>query len=147
MKRFIITGAPGAGKTAIIRQLELDGFSVVEEAATDVIAAAHAPGTQPRAHPSFIAAIAAPGGAPAAHGSATIPIQNKVRRSFASTSYLRTKSNLPSPPTRYTASLAGTVFTPCPSRTSIAFWLAATRIRPLASRANVLGTKPRVSMF
>jgi predicted ATPase len=28
MKRFIITGAPGAGKTAIIRQLELDGFSV-----------------------------------------------------------------------------------------------------------------------
>ena len=37
MRRFIITGAPGAGKTAIIRQLELDGFSVVEEAATDVI--------------------------------------------------------------------------------------------------------------
>jgi predicted ATPase len=26
-----------AGKTAIVRQLELDGFSVVEEAATDVI--------------------------------------------------------------------------------------------------------------
>ena len=45
MRRFIITGAPGAGKTAIIRQLELDGFSVVEEAATDVIAAAHAQGT------------------------------------------------------------------------------------------------------
>jgi len=30
MRRYIITGAPGAGKTAIIRQLELDGFSVVE---------------------------------------------------------------------------------------------------------------------
>jgi predicted ATPase len=45
MRRFIITGAPGAGKTAIIRQLELDGFGVVEEAATDVIAAAHAQGT------------------------------------------------------------------------------------------------------
>jgi len=45
MRRFIITGAPGAGKTAIIRQLELDGFSVVEEAATDVIAAAQARGT------------------------------------------------------------------------------------------------------
>jgi predicted ATPase len=59
MRRFIITGAPGAGKTAIIRQLELDGFSVVEEAATDVIAAAHAQGTaQPWAHPSFIDAIA-----------------------------------------------------------------------------------------
>ena len=59
MKRFIITGAPGAGKTAIIRQLELDGFSVVEEAATDVIAAAHAQGTaQPWTHPSFIDEIA-----------------------------------------------------------------------------------------
>jgi len=59
MKRFIITGAPGAGKTAIIRQLELDGFSVVEEAATDIIAAAQAQGTsQPWSHPSFIDTIA-----------------------------------------------------------------------------------------
>jgi predicted ATPase len=40
MKRVILTGAPGSGKTAIIRQLELDGFSVVEEAATDIIAVA-----------------------------------------------------------------------------------------------------------
>src|SRR5262249_18725419 len=55
MKRFIITGAPGAGKTAIIRQLELESFSVVEEAATDVIAAAQAQGTpEPWKHPSFI---------------------------------------------------------------------------------------------
>ena len=59
MRRFIITGAPAAGKTAIIRQLELDGFSVVEEAATDVIAAAQAQGTvEPWRHPSFIDAIA-----------------------------------------------------------------------------------------
>ena len=59
MRRFIITGAPGAGKTAIIRQFELDGFGVVEEAATDVIAAAHAQGTvQPWTHPSFIDVIA-----------------------------------------------------------------------------------------
>jgi predicted ATPase len=59
MRRFIITGAPGAGKTAIIRQLELDGFSVVEEAATDVIAAAQSQGTaEPWRHPSFIDAIA-----------------------------------------------------------------------------------------
>src|SRR5262252_5267828 len=59
MRRFIITGAPGAGKTAILRQLELDGFSVVEEAATDVIAAAQAQGTvQPWIDPSFIDAIA-----------------------------------------------------------------------------------------
>lgn len=59
MRRFIITGAPGAGKTAIIRQLQLDGFSVVEEAATDVIAAAHAQVTsEPWRHPSLIDAIA-----------------------------------------------------------------------------------------
>ncbi len=38
MKRFILTGAPGSGKTAILRQLEHDGFGVVEEAATDIIA-------------------------------------------------------------------------------------------------------------
>jgi predicted ATPase len=59
LRRFIITGTPGAGKTAIIRQLELDGFSVVEEAATDVIAAAHAQGTlELWRHPLFIDSIA-----------------------------------------------------------------------------------------
>lgn len=59
MRRFAITGAPGAGKTAIIRQLELDGFSVVEEAATDVIAAGHAQGRDELwRHPSFIDAVA-----------------------------------------------------------------------------------------
>jgi predicted ATPase len=44
MRRFILTGTPGAGKTALLRQLELDGFGVVEEAATDVIALWHARG-------------------------------------------------------------------------------------------------------
>jgi len=59
MRRFIIIGALGAGKTPIIRQLELEGFSVVEESATDVIASAQARGTvQPWTHPSFIDAIA-----------------------------------------------------------------------------------------
>ncbi len=59
MRRFIITGAPGAGKTAVIRQLELDGFGVVEEAATDVIAAAQALGrAEPRTHPSFLDEVA-----------------------------------------------------------------------------------------
>lgn len=59
MKRYILTGTPGAGKTAILRQLELDGFSVVEEAATDVIAASHAQGlVEVWRDPSFIDAIA-----------------------------------------------------------------------------------------
>jgi len=58
MKRFILTGAPGAGKTAIIRQLELDGFSVVEEAATDIIALEQSCGVvEPWRYPSFIDAI------------------------------------------------------------------------------------------
>lgn len=38
MKRFILTGTPGSGKTSIIRALEAAGFSTVPEAATDVIA-------------------------------------------------------------------------------------------------------------
>jgi predicted ATPase len=59
MKSFILTGAPGSGKTAILRQLELDGFSVVEEAATDVIALAQARGiSEPWRHPSFIDLVA-----------------------------------------------------------------------------------------
>ncbi len=58
MRRFILTGAPGSGKTAILRQLEIDGFSVVEEAATDIIAAAQAQGTaEPWTRSSFIDAI------------------------------------------------------------------------------------------
>lgn len=59
MKRFILTGAPGSGKTAIIRQLEVDGFSVVEEAATDVIALKQAKGiAEPWMRHSFIDVIA-----------------------------------------------------------------------------------------
>lgn len=38
MKRFILTGTPGSGKTAILRALEMKGHFVVDEAATDVIA-------------------------------------------------------------------------------------------------------------
>ncbi|WP_055048181.1 AAA family ATPase [Devosia sp. A16] len=37
-REFILTGAPGAGKTVIVRALEAGGIDVVEEAATDVIA-------------------------------------------------------------------------------------------------------------
>ncbi|HEY4365458.1 MAG TPA: AAA family ATPase [Bryobacteraceae bacterium] len=58
MRRFILTGAPGSGKTAILRQLQLDGFSVIEEAATDIVAAGLAQGSQPWTDPSFIDTIA-----------------------------------------------------------------------------------------
>lgn len=60
MRRFILTGAPGSGKTAILRQLELDGFGVVEEAATDVIALSQARGVdEPWLRPDFTETIAA----------------------------------------------------------------------------------------
>lgn len=58
--RFILTGAPGAGKTAVVRQLEVDGFGVVEEAATDVIALEQAKGVaEPWTDPGFIDRIVA----------------------------------------------------------------------------------------
>jgi predicted ATPase len=41
MPSYILTGAPGAGKTAVLRLLETRGYAVVEEAATDVIALAN----------------------------------------------------------------------------------------------------------
>jgi predicted ATPase len=44
MKRYILTGAPGCGKTSILRSLEVAGFTVVEEAATDIIALRQAQG-------------------------------------------------------------------------------------------------------
>ncbi|MEY9862800.1 putative ATPase [Catenulispora sp. GAS73] len=60
MNRFVLTGTPGSGKTAILRQLELDGLGVVEEAATDVIAVAQARGVdEPWQQPDFTEAIAA----------------------------------------------------------------------------------------
>src|SRR5690349_8621469 len=36
MRRYIITGAPGAGKTTILAALQDRGYAVVDEAATDV---------------------------------------------------------------------------------------------------------------
>ena len=50
-----MTGAPGAGKTSILRVLENLGYAVVEEAATDAIAAHHAQGNrEPWEDPLFI---------------------------------------------------------------------------------------------
>jgi predicted ATPase len=46
MPSYILTGAPGAGKTAVLRLLETSGYAVVEEAATDVIALGNALGRE-----------------------------------------------------------------------------------------------------
>jgi predicted ATPase len=60
MKKYILTGMPGCGKTALIRGLEMQGYQVVEEAATDVIAYAHAQGNvTPWANTYFIDQIVA----------------------------------------------------------------------------------------
>jgi predicted ATPase len=58
MPRYILTGTPGAGKTAILRGLETNGQTVVEEAATDVIALQHSLGNHESwKDPAFIDAI------------------------------------------------------------------------------------------
>jgi predicted ATPase len=55
MPRYILTGTAGAGKTAVLRQLEVDGLFVVEEAATDVIALNQSMGQdRPWTAPAFI---------------------------------------------------------------------------------------------
>jgi predicted ATPase len=55
MRRFILTGAPGSGKTSIAAVLRDRGYPVVDEAATDVIAAEQASGVEePWLDPLFI---------------------------------------------------------------------------------------------
>lgn len=55
MKRYILTGAPGSGKTSLIRALEIKGYCVIEEAATDVIAYEQDLGVEaPWQFPNFI---------------------------------------------------------------------------------------------
>jgi len=60
MRRYILTGTPGSGKTAILRMLEVRGHCVVEEAATDVIALEAARGVaEPHADAGFVERILA----------------------------------------------------------------------------------------
>jgi predicted ATPase len=58
VSRYVLTGTPGSGKTAILRLLEHAGYRVVEEAATDVIALGQALGrAEPWQGPDFADAI------------------------------------------------------------------------------------------
>src|SRR5215469_4322885 len=60
MPGYILTGAPGSGKTAVLRLLETIGYVAVEEAATDVIALGHALGCEaPWLSPGFIDSVVA----------------------------------------------------------------------------------------
>ena len=55
MKRYILTGTPGSGKTSIIHALKRQGYAVVEEAATDIIALEQRQGNpEPWRQPDFI---------------------------------------------------------------------------------------------
>jgi predicted ATPase len=55
MPNYVLTGTPGAGKTVILRQLESNGYAVVEEAATDVIALDQAQAiTEPHLEADFV---------------------------------------------------------------------------------------------
>ncbi len=59
MRRCILTGAPGAGKTTLIDAVAARGFATVAEAATDVIAAEQGQGiAEPWTRPPFIETIA-----------------------------------------------------------------------------------------
>ena len=54
VRRYVLTGAPGAGKTVLLDALADRGWAVVAEAATDVITAAQAGGVdQPWAEGDF----------------------------------------------------------------------------------------------
>lgn len=59
MRRYVLTGAPGAGKTTLADALHRRGWLVVSEAATDVITAEQARGvTEPWCAAAFVDTVA-----------------------------------------------------------------------------------------
>lgn len=60
MRRFVLTGAPGAGKTTIVNALRDRGFAIIGEAATDVISTRLAAGVaEPWTETGFLDRITA----------------------------------------------------------------------------------------
>ena len=58
VKRYILTGTPGSGKTSVLNALKSQGYAVVEEAATDVNALEHRRGNaEPWRQADFIDTI------------------------------------------------------------------------------------------
>ncbi|WP_106403126.1 AAA family ATPase [Actinocorallia populi] len=58
LRRYVLTGAPGAGKTAIAHRMRKRGHAVIDEAATDVIACRQSRGEEePWNGPGFIEEI------------------------------------------------------------------------------------------
>ncbi len=55
IKRYIITGTPGSGKTSTLHALKDLGYNVIPEAATDIIRSSQKKGIlEPWTHPHFI---------------------------------------------------------------------------------------------
>ena len=55
VKRFILTGTPGSGKTSCLKELKKLGHTVIHESATDVIAESQAKGIErPWEDPEFV---------------------------------------------------------------------------------------------
>ena len=75
LARVVLTGAPGCGKTTLLKGLGVRGYAVVEEAATDVIATQQARGiAEPWSRPDFTELIVA-----LQKARQTAPVPDKVR--------------------------------------------------------------------
>lgn len=60
MQRFVLTGAPGSGKTSVLMALQCRGYDVVHEAATAVITQEQQQGVdEPWARPAFVDKVVA----------------------------------------------------------------------------------------